>query len=103
MGHETAIRRVIYEKHNNPDVPFNNDQVLEALNSNRDTPLDIHDIEDVIMKICESGLCRNIAQNFTTIWMKLFDVMEELSCAKCGITHVGKHESRQCPVCEGPL
>ena len=37
----------------------------------------IDDMEPHFKEICDSGLTRNIAQNFTTIWLKLFETVEK--------------------------
>ena len=42
-----------------------------------------NDVESFFKDICDAGLTRNIAQNFTTIWLKLFDPAEKLHCNTC--------------------
>ncbi len=49
-------------------------------------------------EICDKGLTRNIAQNFTTIWFKLFSPIEKLHCSSCNNDiFLGKEEERVCP------
>ncbi len=58
----------------------------------------IDDMEPLIQEICDNGLTRNIAQNFTTIWLKLFDSVEKLHCNSCNNdVYLGKSEGRVCP------
>ena len=73
------IRKIIFENFNDVDVKFTNDEIFEAIKKNGDfDPLwIIDDTESFFNDICNSGLARNIAQNFTTIWMKLFDPVEK--------------------------
>ena len=94
------IRKIIFERFNNPAEPFTNDAVFEALR--RDGNLDhgwmVDDIEQYINEICDSGMARNIAQNFTTVWLKLFDVVEQHSCNACKHdVFLGRAEDRTCP------
>ena len=53
----TSIRKIIFENFNDDDLRFNNDQIFEIL--------------------------RNIAQNFTTQWFKLFEPIEKVQCSLC--------------------
>ena len=58
----------------------------------------IDDIEPFFNEICESGLVRNIAQNFTTIWLKLFDPIEKVHCSSCNRDiYLGTSEEKKCP------
>ncbi len=94
------IRRIIFEKFNDVDAKFTNDEIFEILKSNGDVDPSwtIDDTEPFINEICDSGLARNIAQNFTTIWLKLFDPVEQLHCDACGNdVHLGAFEERVCP------
>lgn len=105
---QIQIRKTIYEKFNDPDGKFNNDEIFDALknNGNIDPSLTIDDMEKYFLDICNSGLARNIAQNFTTIWMKLFDVLEEHHCNSCDLdVHVGVTEEKICPnpLCKAKL
>lgn len=94
------IRKVIFEKFNDVDARFSNDEIFEILKSNGDIDPTwiVDDIEPSINEICDSGLVRNIAQNFTTIWMKLFDPIEKLHCDNCNHdVCLGSSEERVCP------
>ena len=93
------IRKIIFEKFNDIDK-FTNDDIFEILKTNGD--LDptwiIDDTESFFNDICNSGLARNIAQNFTTIWMKLFDPIEKFHCNTCdNDIYLGTSEERICP------
>lgn len=58
----------------------------------------IDDMESYFLDICDSGLARNIAQNFTTIWMKLFSPIEKVHCNSCNLdVYLGTEEERTCP------
>lgn len=91
----------MFENFNQPDTPFTNDQILDIMRQHSlvDDAITIDDLEGDFESMCDSGLIRNIAQNFTTMWFKLFDVIEELHCDKCGGVHLGSQEGRACPVC----
>jgi hypothetical protein len=34
-------------------------------------------------ELCDAELLRNIAQNFTTQWFKLFELIEKIQCKSC--------------------
>lgn len=94
------IRKIIFEKFNDVDTKFTNDEIFEILKSNGDVDPSwiIDDAEPFINEICDSGLARNIAQNFTTIWLKLFDPIEQLRCNACdNDIHIAPSEERICP------
>ena len=94
------IRKVIFEKFNDVDTKFTNDEIFEILKENGDTDPSwiIDDVESFFNEICNSGLARNIAQNFTTIWLKLFDPAEKLHCNACNHDiYLGTSEKRICP------
>lgn len=94
------IRKIIFEQHNNVDARFTNDEIFEKLklNGDLDPSWIVDDIEPFINEICNSGLTRNIAQNFTTIWLKLFDSVEKHHCNACNFDiYLGSSESRICP------
>ncbi|MEX0861154.1 hypothetical protein [Nitrosopumilus sp.] len=94
------IRKIIFEKFNNVDTKFTNDEIFEIIKTNGDVDSSwiIDDTESYFMGICNSGLARNIAQNFTTIWMKLFDPLEKLHCSTCNFDiYLGTSEERICP------
>ena len=79
------IRKIIFEKFNDVDTKFTNDEIFEILKENGDIDPSwiIDDVELFFNEICDSGLARNIAQNFTTIWLKLFDPIEKIHCNSC--------------------
>lgn len=100
------IRKVIFEKYNDPDVRFTNDEIFETLQKNNtiEQSLVIDDMEKYFNELCDSGLMRNIAQNFTTQYFKLFDEIERVKCNSCNNeSPIGKSESRICPVCKAPI
>ena len=88
MGDTSAtihIRKVIFENFNDLDLRFNNDQIFEILkqNKNIDQSLTINDMEIYFKEFCDAELLRNIAQNFTTQWFKLFELFEKIQCKSC--------------------
>ena len=94
------IRKIIFEKFNDVDIKFTNDQIFEILKSNGDIDSSwiIDDTESLFNDLCDSGLTRNIAQNFTTIFLKLFDTVEKLHCNSCdNDIYLGTAEERTCP------
>ena len=94
------MRKIIFEKFNDIDTKFTNDEIFEIIKKNGDLDPSwiIDDTESFFNDICNSGLARNIAQNFTTIWMKLFDPVEKLHCDNCGYdVYLGTSEERICP------
>ena len=94
------IRKIIFEKFNDIDVKFTNDEIFEMIKENGDLDPSwiIDDTESFFNDICDSGLARNIAQNLTTIWMKLFDPVEKLHCSACdNDVYLGTSEERICP------
>ena len=97
---ELQIRKIIFEKFNNVDSKFSNDDVFEIIKKNGDINPSwiIDDLESFFNELCASGLARNIAQNFTTIWMKLFEPIEKLRCNSCNLEiYLGTTEDRVCP------
>ena len=100
------IRKVIFEKYNNPDTKFTNDEIFEILQKNNtiEKSVVIDDVEKYFTELCDSGLMRNIAQNFTTQYFKLFDDMEKVKCNSCNNeSPIGKSESRVCPMCKASI
>jgi len=94
------IRKIIFEKFNDVDTKFTNDEIFEILKESGDIDPSwiIDDTEPFFTEICNSGLTRNIAQNFTTIWLKLFDPVEKLHCNACNQDiYLGTSEERTCP------
>jgi hypothetical protein len=105
---QTQIRKIIYEKFNDPEKKFTNDEIFEILKNNGDVDKSwtIDDMEKYFLEICDSGLVRNIAQNFTTIWFKIFDSIDQIQCKSCNHEiHLGKSESRICtnPDCKATI
>ena len=101
---ELLIRKIIFERFNDPDLRFTNDEIFKILKENyaselNDNICDVCDLESDFNSLCESGMIRNIAQNFNTMWFKLFDVVEEIpQCSCCSKTiHLSKSETRKCP------
>ena len=81
----TSIRKVIFENFNDADLRFNNDQIFEILKQNQmiDQSLTIDDMEVHFKELCDNEILRNIAQNFTTQWFKLFEPLEKIQCNSC--------------------
>jgi len=81
----TSIRRVIFENFNDVDLRFNNDQIFEILKQHEmiDQSLTIDAMEVHFKELCDTEILRNIAQNFTTQWFKLFEPIEKIQCNLC--------------------
>jgi len=81
----TSIRRVIFENFNDVDLRFNNDQIFEILKQHKmiDQSLTIDAMEVHFKELCDTEILRNIAQNFTTQWFKLFEPIEKIQCNLC--------------------
>lgn len=97
---QLQIRKIIFDNHNQPDAKFTNDEIFEKIkqNGDLDPSMTIDDAEPYFLDICNSGLARNIAQNFTTIWMKLFSPIEKIHCNACNLdVYIGPEEARICP------
>ena len=93
------IRKVIFENFNEHDLRFNNDQIFEILKKNDmiDQSLTIDDMEAHFKELCDSELLRNIAQNFTTQWFKLFEPLEKIQCNSCkNENYITQSESKTC-------
>lgn len=96
---QDQIRKIIFEKFNDTELRFSNDEIFEIIKNNGDVDKSwtINDMEKYFQEICDSGLVRNIAQNFTTIWFKLFDSVEKIQCKSCNQEiYLGKTEARIC-------
>lgn len=96
-----AIRKTIFEKFNNADERFTNDDVFAELQKNGkiDKSLTIDDMEQHFTELCDAGIMRNIGQNFTTQWFKLFDPLVQITCTTChNEIPVNKSEEKNCPV-----
>jgi len=98
----TSIRRVIFENFNDVDLRFNNDQIFEILKQNEiiDQSLTIDDMEVHFKELCDTEILRNIAQNFTTLWFKLFEPIEKIQCNSCNKeSYLVSSENR---ICQNP-
>ena len=96
---QDQIRKIIYEKFNDTELRFTNDEIFKIIKNNGDVDKSwtIDDMEKYFQEICDSGLVRNIAQNFTTIWFKLFESVEKIQCKSCNQEiYLGKTEARIC-------
>ena len=93
------IRKIIFEKFNDPNLRFTNDEIFEELKEQGlADSLTIDDMEQYFKQLHDEGLIRPIAQNFTTQWYKLFDVVERFNCKSCNQEfYLGKLEPRTCP------
>ena len=105
---ELQIRKIIFEKFNDVESRFSNDQIFEIMKDDDDIDPSwiIDDVESFFNELCDSGLARNIAQNFTTIWLKLFEPVEKLHCNSCNLKiYLGTSEDRKCPnhSCKSPI
>ena len=95
----TSIRRIIFENFNDADLKFNNDQVFEILKQNEkiDPSLTAIDMEVYFKELCDAEILRNIAQNFTTQWFKLFEPIEKIQCGSCKKdNYITQSENRMC-------
>ena len=96
---QLQIRKIIFENFNDVDSKFTNDEVFEIIKQkgDYDSKWIIDDLEPYVNEICDAGLTRNIAQNFTTIWLKLFEPIKKHHCNSCEKDiYVGESE-KQCP------
>ena len=94
------IRKIIFDKFNDIDTNFTNDDIFEIIKTNGDVDPSwiIDDTESLFNELCDSGLARIIAQNFTTIYLKLFDPLVKLHCNSCdNDIYLGSSEKRKCP------
>ena len=94
------IRKIIFEKFNDVETKFTNDEIFDMMKENGDVNPSwiIDDTESAFNDICDSGLARNIAQNLTAMCMKLFDLVEKFHCGACdNDIHLGTSEERVCP------
>lgn len=97
---QLQIRKIIFEKFNDIEQRFTNDEIFEIIQQNQDVDKSwtVDDMESFFNEICDKGLARNIAQNLTTIWFKLFSTMEKFHCDSCSNDiFLGKEEERICP------
>ena len=102
------IRKIIFDKYNDLELRFTNDEIFEIIKNNGDVDKSwtIDDMEKYFQDICDSGLVRNIAQNFTTVWFKLFNSIEKIQCNSCNReSYLGESEARIClnSECKAPI
>lgn len=102
------IRKIIYEKFNDVDTRFTNDAIFEIIKKNGDIDPSwtIDDVASIFKQLCDEGMLRNIAQDFTTLWFKIFDGIEKLNCNSCNYeVYLDKSEERICPnpFCKKPI
>ena len=102
------IRKIIFENFNDIDKSFTNDEIFEFLKNENliEKSVTIDDLEKNFQQICNCGLVRNIAQNFTTMHFKLFEKVEKIICKTCNnITFLGGTEEKICtnPDCRSNL
>jgi len=98
----TSIRKVIFENFNDVDLRFNNDQIFEILKQYKmiDQSLTIDAMEVHFKELCDTEILRNIAQNFTTQWFKLFEPIEKIQCNSCKKeSYLTSSENR---ICQNP-
>ena len=93
------IRKIIYEKFNDINLRFTNDQIFEILkNEDVAKSITVDDMKPFFNTLHNEGLLRPIAQDFTTQWFKLFAVLEKSKCNSCDHeVYLGKLEDRTCP------
>jgi hypothetical protein len=93
------IRKIIFEKFNDINLRFTNDQIFDILKTlDIDNSLTIDDMKPFFNQLHKEGLLRPIAQDFTTQWFKLFAEVERIKCNSCNLEiHLGKLEDRICP------
>jgi len=97
---QIQIRKIIFEKFNDVETKFTNDEIFEIIKKNGDIDASwiIDDMEPYFKEICDTGLTRNIAQDFTTMWFKLFETVEKLECNSCNQEiYLASSEERICP------
>ena len=95
----TSIRKVIFENFNDVDLRFNNDQIFEILKKNQiiEPSVTIDDMEVYFKELGDAEILRNIAQNFTTQWFKLFEPIEKIQCNSCKKeSYITSSENRIC-------
>jgi len=80
-----SIRRVIFENFNDVDERYNNAQIFDILKQHEmiDQSLTVDAMDVHFKELCDTEILRNIAQNFTTQWFKLFEPIEKIQCNSC--------------------
>ena len=95
----SSIRKIIFENFNDDDLRFNNDKIFEILKQNEivEPSVTIDDMEIYFKELCNVEILRNIAQNFTTQWFKLFEPIEKIQCDSCKKeNYITQSENRIC-------
>jgi len=65
-----------------------------------DQSLTIDAMEVHFKELCDTEILRNIAQNFTTQWFKLFEPIEKIQCNSCKKeSYLTSSENR---ICQNP-
>ena len=106
MDTSLAIRRTIYRHFNDDvDTAFTNDQILEIMikDGTVQRSVTINDLEEDFHDLCKAGVMRNVAQNLTTIYLKLFSPLQMTHCERCGEIPLNTEESRCCVSCNGTV
>jgi len=99
------IRKIVFDKFNETNLRFTNDEIFEILKTQDIAKsLTIDDMKPFFDKLHQDRFLRPIAQNFTTQWFKLFGEVEKINCYSCNNEiHVGKLEERTCPSCKASI
>lgn len=99
------IRKLIFDKFNDTNLRFTNDEIFEILKTQDIAKsLTIDDMKPFFDKLHQDGFLRPIAQNFTTQWFKLFGEVKKTNCNSCNNEiHTGKLEERICPSCKAAI
>jgi len=62
-----------------------------------DPSVTIDSMEIYFKELCDAEILRNIAQNFTTQWFKLFEPIEKIQCNSCKKeSYITQSENRTC-------
>lgn len=103
MDISLAIRRTIYGHFNQVDTIFTNDQILEIMvrDGMVEETVTVDDVEGHFQSLCKGGVVRNVGQNFTTMYLKLFEPLQTVQCEECGQIPLYVEEPRNCIVCGG--
>jgi hypothetical protein len=97
---QIQIRKIIFENYNNVEEKFTNDDIFAKIKQTGDFDSSwiIDDMEKYFHEICDSGMVRNIAQNFTTMWFMIFEPIKQMHCNSCNFdVYLGSSETSICP------
>ena len=99
------IRKIIFDKFDDTNLRFTNDEIFEILKTHDIAKsLTIDDMKPFFDKLHQDVFLRPIAQNFTTQWFKLFGEVEKTNCNSCNNEiYIGKLEERTCPSCKASI